>query len=933
MSPEQAEWSGLDVDTRSDLYSLGVLLYELLTGTTPLEKETLARAALDEVRRIIREVEPPKPSTRLTALMSADTGRRLRARGSPHAPGSHRSDEADPHAQDGSASLRRRLQQVRGDLDWIVMKALEKDRSRRYETVNGLARDIERHLNGEPVVARPPSKAYRAGKFIRKHRLAVIASTTVVLALVLGLGLAVAGFAQARRERALAQQQADIARAVRDFLANDLLAQAQPGENLNRDVTLREVLDRAAARIGNRFTNQPLVDAAIRLTLGQTYTELGELPAAEPHLRRAVELCEQRLGPNAPETLESRFSLACLRQAEGRFTEAEVLLARLVAEARRTLGPDHERTLAFLGALGENYLRLQDTAKGEAILREVLEKRQRSLGPEHPATLAAMRGLAMLYEWSRRPTEARQILETACEISKRSLGPTHPQTLSFLSSLGLEYFKFSDYPKAEEIFSNAVKTDREVLGPQHSLYLFSMGVLADIYGCTGRWKHAVEIYRRLASATNNLGAWSRFMLEGSVAALLAGETNAYGDFSGRLLTGLKGTTNANSARMVAEVCLLAQETQPDLEPVFALADLAPQADASFNGWNRLAKGMAEYRRGHLDEALRWFEPVRCSQRSSAASQAGYFCAMIHHRQGDTAAARAALDEAARRLMAFVQTGQFGSEWHEYGRVAAIRAEAERLILGEEESTLVDAAWLEAARQRWLPIRHRLLEASYLAGRQQWPSARTAYLAALREPAFDWESAQNLEAINAELSLGSKMGITFLLAQDPENYEGVCRRLFDSVEAHPDPEVVCRTIALICARPSPLVHEFAQRFGPWSQVLQAYEPDEVGLARAMAAYRLGKYDAVLNDAPAAESSKRVAVRCGAQAFRAMALARLGRAADGQRELRAAEARLKPHLAKFTGDFWWDLGLCQLALDEASRLLGEAPLLTGGGGVPE
>lgn len=206
MSPEQAEWSGVDVDTRSDLYSLGVLLYELLTGTTPLEKETLARAALDEVRRLIREAEPPKPSTRLTALMSADTGRRLPHRGSPHAPRSRRSDEADTRTQDGSASLRRRLQQVRGDLDWIVMKALEKDRSRRYETVNGLARDLERHLNGEPVVARPPSKAYRAGKFIRKHRVAVTAVGGVALALVVGLALALVGFAQARRHRMQAEK-------------------------------------------------------------------------------------------------------------------------------------------------------------------------------------------------------------------------------------------------------------------------------------------------------------------------------------------------------------------------------------------------------------------------------------------------------------------------------------------------------------------------------------------------------------------------------------------------------------------------------------------------------------------------------------------------------------------------------------------------------
>jgi serine/threonine protein kinase/WD40 repeat protein len=177
MSPEQAEWGGVDIDTRSDIYSLGALLYELLTGTTPFEKETLARAALDEVRRMIRETEPPTPSMRLQGL-----GQRLNE--------TAQRRHAEP-------SLLPRL--VRGDLDWIAMKALEKDRARRYETANGLARDVERHLNGEPVVAGPPSNIYRAGKFMRRHRLAVAAFAGITLALAVGLVLGLLGFAQARR--------------------------------------------------------------------------------------------------------------------------------------------------------------------------------------------------------------------------------------------------------------------------------------------------------------------------------------------------------------------------------------------------------------------------------------------------------------------------------------------------------------------------------------------------------------------------------------------------------------------------------------------------------------------------------------------------------------------------------------------------------------
>ena len=173
MSPEQAELSGVDVDTRSDIYSLGVLLYELLTGVTPFDAETLRKAALDEIRRMIRETEPLKPSTRLSKLAR------------------HRKSEIrNP-----------KWSEVHGDLDWIVMKCLEKDRSRRYETANALAEDIEHHLSHRPVRASPPRTAYRIRKFVRRYRVVVAVTASVTLALVAGLLLATAGFIRASRER------------------------------------------------------------------------------------------------------------------------------------------------------------------------------------------------------------------------------------------------------------------------------------------------------------------------------------------------------------------------------------------------------------------------------------------------------------------------------------------------------------------------------------------------------------------------------------------------------------------------------------------------------------------------------------------------------------------------------------------------------------
>jgi len=245
MSPEQASLSGLDIDTRSDIYGLGVLLYELLTGKTPFDGKELLKAGLDEMRRIIREEEPPKPSTRLTDLVAADV-RRLTPSGS----------------EEDRASLRRLLQvkerlisALRGDLDWIVMKCLEKDRARRYETANGLTADIRRHLNNEPVVARPPSVAYRFQKLVRRNKVAFAAATVVAVVLVLAVAVsswqavkAKRAEREARQQAKLAKEQAAIARSVRDFLTEQLLGTSNPFIDPVPDANKRPLPSSCAAK-------------------------------------------------------------------------------------------------------------------------------------------------------------------------------------------------------------------------------------------------------------------------------------------------------------------------------------------------------------------------------------------------------------------------------------------------------------------------------------------------------------------------------------------------------------------------------------------------------------------------------------------------------------------------------------------------------------
>lgn len=501
MSPEQVEMTGLNIDTRSDVYSLGVLLYELLTGALPFESSELRQVAIGEIQRIIREDDPQKPSTKLSNIGSASLTlakfRRTDAR-----------------------SLGR---QIKGDLDWIVMKAIEKNRARRYETANGLAADIRRHLRNEPVVAGPPGPRYRIGKFVKRNRVGVIAAGLVCLALIIGIvgtswGILTAVAARdaerlakedtqtaldlAEEREAEAVLQADNAREINNFLTADLLAAVAPSAEAGagRDVLMRDVLDVAsqkiedAAQYQGRFADKPLIEASIRATLGETYRLLGEYANAQPHLERARLLKQRVYGDTHQDTLLCMSNLAILYMDQGRYEEAEKLFNDTLRISKHLTGINNPQTLSIMNNLALLYWKQGRYDEAEMLYLQTLENRKQILGDKHPDTLITMNNLALLYTKQGRYEKAEPLYLQTLEIEKRELGQEHPETLSSINNLANLYSDQGRYDEAESLYLQTLNIRKRILGNVHPDTLSSMNNLANLYSDLGRYNEAESLY-------------------------------------------------------------------------------------------------------------------------------------------------------------------------------------------------------------------------------------------------------------------------------------------------------------------------------------------------------------------------------------------------------------------------------------------------------
>jgi len=471
MSPEQAEMSGLDVDTRSDIYSLGIMLYELLAGVLPFDAQDLRSGGLGKIQKIIRETDPPKASSRLSGLDETQTS-------------------IAEHRRTDPASLRKEL---KGDLDWIIMRAMEKDRIRRYESANGLSEDIRRYLNNEPILARPPSTGYRLRKFFRRHKMGVAAAALVAFALVIGVAGLTIGLKEAVKAKNEALQQAAKVEAINEFL-NSMLSSPDPSKD-GREVKVIDILDNAKEKIGESFKNKQEIEASVRYTLGNTYNAIGVYEKSVAEFEEALDIQKRILGLDHPDTLNTMNSLSTVFIRMGKYAEAESSLRETVSRQKQVLGAEHQQTITSMHNLGVVYYYQGKYEEAESMGRETLEIRKRVLGEDHPATIFSLENLAIALSGQKKREEAEKVYEEAKEKAARIFGSNHPNTLRIMHNLACKLNHLKKFQESESLFRETLEKQKEVFGPDHPDTIITMANLADLLNNMARFVEAEVLSR------------------------------------------------------------------------------------------------------------------------------------------------------------------------------------------------------------------------------------------------------------------------------------------------------------------------------------------------------------------------------------------------------------------------------------------------------
>ncbi|MGB0716109.1 MAG: tetratricopeptide repeat protein [Phycisphaerae bacterium] len=469
MSPEQIAGQSADLDTRTDIYSLGVVLFELLTGSRPHDLQNLS---LMESARKITETQPGKVTSYLPEL--------------------------------------------RGDPDIIVATALEQDRQDRYQNASDFARDLRNYLQGKPILAHPPSAFYQMKKFTARNKALAVSIAMVFLALSLGMTAstwfalqarqaeaekeaqykeAVQAKAKAEEKQLEAQQQADIAQAVNEFLNDDLLAAADPMRTSNRQLTVRQAVDAAEEKVTKAFQDQPLIEAAIRMTLGQTYRNLGEYAKSISNLERALEIRLREREPSHADVAETRLNLARTLTGAGRFNEAEELYRQVLTATAERFGPESGESGVAQNDLGMLLVTAGRFTEGLPILEEALQRCTKHLGETNEATLAALNNLAVANYQKGDYQQAWNYQRQAFEKQEATVGSDHPNTMRSMMNLGFLAETKGDFETAEQWYDQAMQRQIRVLGTEHHQTLDTMRNLALLYDSQQRYEKAIELNR------------------------------------------------------------------------------------------------------------------------------------------------------------------------------------------------------------------------------------------------------------------------------------------------------------------------------------------------------------------------------------------------------------------------------------------------------